>query len=142
MSLSIARVELWAADIEDQAGGLAQKLAGLSEAGANLEFIFARRSTESPGMGVVFVTPIKGARCIRAAKDLGFQALGRVGVVRTEGPDKKGLAGRMTSAVAELDVTLRGFSATSMHKRSVIHLAFDSVADASRAIRALKKLKF
>ena len=141
MSLSIKRAELWAAEIEDQAGGLAQKLAGLSEAGVNLEFIFARRSSEAPGKGVVFVTPLKGARAIRAAKELGFQALGRVGVVRVEGPDKKGIAAHMTGAVAKLDVTMRGFSATSMHKRSVIHLAFDSVADATRAIRALKKLK-
>lgn len=141
MTLSIARAELWAAEIEDAAGGLASKLAGLAEAGINLEFIFARRSPEAPGKGVVFVTPLKGSRAVGVAKKLGFQALGRLGVVRIEGPDKQGLAARITGTVAEKNLTLRGYSASALGKRCVIFLAFDSVADAQAAMKALKRMK-
>ena len=141
MPLNIRRAELWASKIEDEAGGLATKLAGLARARANLEFIFARRAPEAPGKGVVFVTPVKGPLQIRTARTLGFQRLQRVGVVRVDGPDAQGLAGKLTLAIAEHALSLKGFSASTLNKRCVIYLAFDSVADASRAIRALKKLK-
>jgi hypothetical protein len=49
---------LWAAMLQDRVGGLAGKLAPLAAAGANLEFIIARRAPEQPGRGVVFVTPL------------------------------------------------------------------------------------
>ena len=141
MAWSIKHADLWAAEIEDAAGGLAAKLAGLAEAGAHLEFIFARRAPELPGKGIVFLTPLKGAKPIKAAKSFGFHPLSRCGVVRVEGPDSQGMGARITSLIAEKELTLRGFSATTMGKRCVIHLAFDSVADSSRAIRALRKLK-
>ncbi len=139
MALSITRAELWAAEIEDQAGGLASKLDGLSEAGANLEFVFARRSPEDPGKGVVFVTPLKGARQKLAAKKLQFQLLERIGVVRIEGNDSPGLSARITAAIAAKKLSLRGFSGSTIGRRVVIFVAFDSKADAIQAQRTLKK---
>ena len=54
MKLDITRVDVWAAGIEDQPGGLAQKLDALAKAGANLEFLIARRAPEKPGTGVLY----------------------------------------------------------------------------------------
>ncbi len=67
MDLIVKRVEVWAASIKDQVGGLARKLKGLKEAGADLDFVIARRTPEDPGKGVVFVTPLRGDREIAAA---------------------------------------------------------------------------
>jgi hypothetical protein len=140
MALSIARAELWAAPIEDQAGGLAGKLEGLAEVGANFEYIFARRSPEDPGTGVVFLTPLKGAKQKIAAKKLGFQLLGRVGVVRIEAPNSRGISARITSAIAGKKLSMRGYSASSLGRRCVMYVAFDSTADAIQAVRALKRV--
>src|SRR5881397_346981 len=85
MKLKITRAVVWAADIEDRPGGLADKLGALAKAGTNLDFILARRAPESPGMGVVFVAPLKGATQIRAAGDSGFLKTKIMHAVRVEG---------------------------------------------------------
>ena len=51
MKVNIARVDVWAATIEDQPGGLAGKLAALAKAGADLEFVVARRCPTGPARG-------------------------------------------------------------------------------------------
>jgi len=66
-------VDVWAASIEDRPGELAHALAELREAGADLQFIIARRA--EPGKGVVFVTPLRGDREIAAAAQLGFNVM-------------------------------------------------------------------
>ena len=61
----VEHVDVRAATIEDRPGGLAQALATLRDAGADLQLIIARRA--EPGKGVVFVTPLQGDREIAAA---------------------------------------------------------------------------
>ncbi len=140
MALTVARTDVWAAGIPDQPGGLAGKLAALAEAGAQLEFVVARRAAEEPGTGVVFVTPLRGAAETRAAKRAGFEKTASLHSLRAEGPDKPGLGAAVTRALAEAGINLRGLSAAAIGKRCVVHLAFDSAADASKAARILKRM--
>ena len=139
MALNVTRVDVWAARIEDKPGGLAKKLAVLAEAGARLEFVIARRAPDKPGTGVVFLTPLKGAAQIRAAKKAGFAKTKSLHSVRIEGPDKPGLGARMTQSLADAGINLRGLSAAAIGKRCVVHLALDSSADATKAVRILKR---
>jgi len=46
----------------------------------------------------------------------------------------------MTEALAEAGINMRGLSAAAMKKQFVVHLAFDSNADARKAINVLKKI--
>ena len=140
MRLDVTRVDLWVAGIEDKPGGVAQKLAALAERGANLEFVIARRVSEKPDTGVVFVTPVKGAAQIQAAKKAGFVKTERVRAVRVEGPDKPGLGAFLTQKLAEADINLRGLSVIVLGKRFVLYLALDDPAEATRATRLLKRL--
>ena len=140
MKLDVREVDVWAASIEDQVGGLALRLAALSEAGANLEFVIARRTPEEPGRGVVFVTPIKGAKQISTAESAGFMRTGSLHSVRIEGADKPGSDAAITMALAEAGLNLRGFTASAIGRKFVAYLALDSVEDAQKAIKVLKKL--
>ncbi|HUT30734.1 MAG TPA: ACT domain-containing protein [Sedimentisphaerales bacterium] len=139
MKLDLKRIDVWAIGIEDRPGGLAKKLDALLKAGANLEFLVARRAPEKPGEGVAFVTPIKGARQVKAAKEAGFRKAESMHSVRIDGQDRPGLAAEMTQKIAEAGINLRGLSAASMGKHAVFYLAFDSVADANKAIRCLRQ---
>ena len=67
MAYTIKKVDVWSGEIEDRPGGLAEKLASLGDAGANLEFIISRRAPDKPGTGVVFLTAIKGSKQKAAA---------------------------------------------------------------------------
>ncbi len=140
MALDVARVDVWAASLEDRPGGLAEKLAALADAGAQLEFVISRRAPDKPGTGVVFLTPLKGAAQLRAAKQAGFEKTKSLHSVRVAGPDKPGLGARITQALADAGLNLRGLSAAAIGKRCVVHLALDSSADASKAVRVLKAL--
>jgi hypothetical protein len=140
MKLKISRTEVWAATIDDRPGGLADKLAALAAAGANLGFIIARRMPEQRGSGVVLVTPLKGAKQIKAAEGVGFQNTESLHSVRVEGSDQPGMGAKITRAVAEGGVNLRGFSAAAIGKRSVTFLAVDTAEDAVKVAGILKKL--
>lgn len=134
------RVDTWAAAIKDKPGALAAKFKALSVAGANLEFVIARRSPEKRGAGVVFVTPIKGPKQCGAAGAAGFKKTKSLHTVRIEGINKRGQGMRLTQALAEKGLNLRGLSAAAIGSKFICHIAVDSEADASKAARILSKL--
>src|SRR4051812_33437700 len=91
MPLNVSAQIVWAGDIPDQAGGLADKLDALAKAGANLEFVIARRRPEEPGKGVVFVSPVKGKKAEDAAASSGLSKAMDVPTLRVEGTDQPGI---------------------------------------------------
>jgi hypothetical protein len=140
MKLNVSKTDVWAATIEDRPGGLADKLASLAGAGVNLEFIISRRTPEKAGKGVVFVTPIKGAKQVKAAQSTGFQKTNKLHSIRVEGTDKPGMGARITTALAEAGINLRGLSAAAIGRNFVTHLALDTAEQAAKAAGILKKL--
>ena len=139
MALKASKAEVWAATIDDRAGGAADQLERLSKAGANLEMLLARR-TEQPGQGVMFVTPVKGAKAMKAAQAAGFGKPQNIHSVRIEGGDKPGLGAKIARLLGDAGVSFRGVSACAIGRKFVSYLACDSAADAARAIGVLKKL--
>lgn len=134
------RVDTWVASIEDKPGGLAAKLEALASAGVNLEFIIARRAPDKPGTGVVFVTPIKGAKQTKAAEAAGFRKSNSLHTLRLEGTDKPGTGARITKALADAGLNLHGLSAAAIGKKFICHIALDTEEDAAKAARILRKL--
>ena len=139
MDLLVERVDVWAATIQDRRGGLAELLATLREAGADLQFIIARRAPEAPGKGVVFVAPLQGDTEIRAAAQVGFNVAQSLHSVRIMGPDRPGIAAELTHKLAEGGINLRGFSASVIRAQFVAYVAVDSLDDANKAIQILGK---
>ena len=141
MALTVAREDVWAAAIKDEPGSLAGKLAALADAGANLGFVIARRTPEKgKAKGVVFVTPLKGAKLIAAAKKAGFKKTKSLNSICVEGDDKAGIGAKLTAALAEAGINLRGLSAAAIGRKMVCHVAVDKTADATKAARILRKL--
>ncbi|MEW6356304.1 MAG: amino acid-binding protein [Planctomycetota bacterium] len=139
MALKVKQVDVWAGTIKDRPGGLGEKLKALSAAGALLEFVISRRAPEKPGTGVVFLTPLKGAKQMAAAKKAGLKKAKSLHSVRIEGPDKAGIGAKITGSLAKACINLRGLSAAAIGKRFVAYLALDTASDAAKAIRILKK---
>ena len=139
MAYTVKKVEVWAGEVADRPGGVADKMEALSAAGANLEFVIARRAADKPGTGVVFVTPVKGAKQKSAAQNTGLATSASLQSVRVEGPDRAGLGAKMTRAIADAGINLRGLSAAALGRRSISYLAFDNDADADNAVRVLRK---
>ena len=140
MAVKVSKAEVWVATIEDRAGGAADKLEALAKGGANLEMLLARR-TETPGQGVMFVTPIKGAKAVKAAQDAGFGKPENIHSVRVEGGDKPGLGAKIARTLGDAGINFRGVSAVAIGSKFISYIACDSAEDAAKAIAALKKLK-
>ena len=138
MKVDVSRVDVWVATIKDRPGALAEKLDALAQADIDLEFIIARRAHEKPGTGVVFVTPIKGARQIRAARKAGFEKTKSLHGLRIATGNKPGFGAELTMQLADAGINLRGLSGAAIGNRAIFNLAFDSSDDASKAKRMLK----
>lgn len=139
MDLTVERAEVWVASIRDQPGGLAKVLGELRDAGANLEFVIARRAPDKPGTGVVFLTPLKGDAQLAVAAKLGFRATSSVHSVRVEGPDAPGVGAALTEKLADAGINLRGLSAAVIGSRFVMYIGLDSAADAEKVVSILRK---
>ncbi|MCA8272434.1 amino acid-binding protein [Burkholderia sp. AU30280] len=139
MELSVERVDVWAANIDDKPGGLATVLGALRTAGADLQFIVARRTSETPGKGVVFVAPLQGDAVIRAATQVGFSVTPSVHSVRVMGLDQMGIIGQLTQMLADGAINLRGVSAAVLGSQFIAYFAVDSVDDADKAIDILQR---
>lgn len=134
----VEHVDVWSASVADKTGGLSWLLKGLDEAGADFNFIIARRSPENPGSGVVFVTPIIGDREIKAASTLGFSLTRSVAALRFEADDKPGASARLTAMIADAGINIRGLSVAVIGTRFVAYIGFDSSEDAERAVGILQ----
>ena len=139
MELIVERVNVWAASIKDEPSSLSRILTGLREAGADLDFIIARRAAEKPGTGVVFVTPLRGDREVAAAADLGFNVTNSVHSVRIEGENKAGTAAELAAKLAKEGINLRGLSASVSGARFVIFIGLDNAEDAVKAVNILQQ---
>jgi hypothetical protein len=141
MAVKATKAQVWAVSIDDRAGGVADKLETLARAGASFEMVFARRTPENPGKGMLFATPIKGAKATRAAREAGMGTPPTIHSVRIEGTDRPGLGAKITRALGDAGISFRGISAIAIGRNFVSYLACDSAEDQARAIAALKKMK-
>jgi hypothetical protein len=134
----VEHADVWAATIEDKSGALALVLAELREAGADLQFIIARRA--EPGKGVVFVTPLRGDREIAVAAQVGFNVAYTLNSVRIMGRDRPGIGAELTQKLADGGINLRGFSASVIGTQFLAYAAVDSLDDANKVIEILEKV--
>lgn len=137
MKYTIKPVEVWAGDILNRPGSLARVLEALTLAGADLEFIVARRVTANTSR--VFVAPLRTARQRAAARDVELRVAEGIHALRIEGPDKPGLAAALARTCADAGLNMRGVSAAMIGRKCVFYVAFQSPAEATAAQRAFRK---
>jgi hypothetical protein len=138
MSFKVAKMEVWSGEIQDRPGGLAGVLRQLADADADLEMVVARRQPDRPGAGIVFLAPVKGRKATAAAAVAGLSPAPGVAALRIEGTNRPGLGAKMTDAIADSGVNLRGLSAAVLGSRFVAYMAFDGAEDADKAAKAIK----
>ncbi len=140
MDLLVEKEEVWAASVDETPGALAETLAALRTAGADLDFIIVRRAPEKPGTGVLFVTPLRGDREVRAAAGVGFSVTQKLHSVRVEGANEPGIAARLTKALGDGGIKIRGMSLAVLGPRFVAHFGIDSADDEKAVIKLLSEL--
>ena len=139
MAITVSKVDVWSATINDQAGALDQILAALAAAGDNLECIVGRREPANPGSGHVYMTPITGKKAQAAAQAAGLQRAD-IANLRVESPNKAGTGHKIMQAIANAGINVRGISMVGIGNKSIAYIGFDSPEDAAKATAAIKAL--
>src|SRR5262249_16870589 len=119
---------------------LGDKVGPLADAGANFEFVFARRTPENPGKGLAMVYPVKGTKVVKAAGDAGWEKSTTISALRVEGGNKAGVGAKMLKPLSGAGISFRGLSASPVGTKFVCYIAVDSADDAARAAGALRKV--
>lgn len=140
MLLNASRVEVWRVALKDEPGALAGKLEALAMAGANLEFVIARRRHDRPSEGNAYVTPITGAAQVEAAEKAGFRRAEDFTSLRIVGADEPGIGYRLTDALARAGINLRGLSAGRLGSQCVFYLALDGDQDWEKAVKIINRI--
>jgi hypothetical protein len=140
MAFKLDRMHVWAAEVADQAGGVAAKLATLAQAGCNLEYIYTRRQADKPGTGILYVAPVTGPMQLRAARAAGLAETDNPVVLRVEGDNSAGLAHRLTQSWALAGLSLQGLMMSVLGNKFIGYVCFDTVADSNRAAAILGDL--
>lgn len=139
MPYRVKKVDVWTGEMPDRAGGLAEKLRPLAEAGVDLQMLFARPGLNSAGEAVMFLAGVSGAKGRRAAQAAGLVRATDVAGVVVEGPNRPGACQALCDRLAEAGINLRGLSAQAHGKTFVMSLAFDSAADARKAAKVIRE---
>jgi hypothetical protein len=140
MSFKMDRIHVWAVEVKDEPGGVANTLSHLDEAGIDLDYVYTQRVAGKVGYGQLCVAPILGSEQVKAAKSVGMHEVADPIVMRIEGDNTAGLATRLKHAWASAGLNLHGSILTSCGNRFVGYVTFDSVADANKAASILAEV--
>ncbi len=134
----ISKEHVWGGMIPDRPGALAEKLAALAAGGLNLELIIGRRDWS--GQGMMFISPLRTLEEIEVAEQAGLGRKDNAVTLRIEGPNVKGLAAKITGALAAAEINVHGYSAAALGEKCVTNIAFDNEADLARGREVVQKL--
>jgi hypothetical protein len=138
MDYAIDRVEVWAGEVRDRRGALADMLKIVLDAGANLDFIIARPSPVKPATGILYLAPLEGEVQLKAAQDAGLHPSSHIAALRVEGPDRPGLAEQIARTIADAGINVSGFTGGRMADRCVMYIRFERADELEKAHKLLE----
>lgn len=137
--MTIKNAQLWVLHGNDRKGMLADALAPLAAAGANLRIVMAYRHPGQPDRAAVEVFPIESA-AEAAARKAGFEP-SKTPCLLVEGEDRKGLGAEMSRAISEAGVSMAFLMAETVGRRFSAAIGFASAEDAAAASKKIEALR-
>jgi hypothetical protein len=140
MAVTIKRITVFRAEVDNQAGTLAGILEGLKAAKGNLDVVMGYRVPGQHGRAVIEVWPVSGKKMAAAAEAAGLKP-SPTPTLLVQGDDRPGLGHAMARALGDAGVSLVFLVAQVIGGRYSAVFGFESTVDADRASGLLKKAK-
>ena len=138
MALTVKRITLWRAEVDNRPGVLATALGPLADAGADLQVVMGYRFPGNETKAAIEVYPVSGKKATNAASSAGLSA-STIPTLLVEGDNRQGLGKAIAEAMAEAGINL-GFLVTQViGRRYSSVIGFESEEDAKRATGLIKK---
>src|SRR2546430_11876910 len=136
MPLSVKRITLWRADVENQSGVLARVLEPLAAAGAALRVVMGYRFPTTPERSAVELYPVGGRRVTEAAGRGGLAA-SDIPLVLVEGDNRPRWGAPMARAPADAGINIALVMAQVIGRRFAAALRLGNDAAAAEAVEII-----
>jgi hypothetical protein len=138
MAVTVKRITLWRADVENRPGVLANVLEPLAEAGADLRLVMGYRFPKTPEHSAIEVHPVSGKRSTAAAGQARLAA-SDIPCLLVEGDDRPGFGAAMARGLADAGLNVAFLMAQVIGRRFAAAIGFEDDAQANQAIGIIKK---
>ena len=137
MAISVKKAALWRGETANRPGALADVLAPLAAAGADLKVVMGYVVPGQPANGVIEVYPVTTKKAAAAAGRAGLAAAATPCLV-VEGDNRPGLGHAMAQSLAGSGINLSFVVAQVVGRKYAALFGFESDADAAKATKLLK----
>lgn len=138
MPVTVKKITLWRAEVDNQPGTLASIVGPLASAGADLKVVMGYRIHGSGGKAAIEVCPIVGKKLVAAAQAAGLSA-SAIPTLLVEGDDRPGLGHAIAQAVAAAGINFAFFVAQVIGRKYSVVVGFETEDDAKKATPVIKK---
>jgi hypothetical protein len=134
MAITVKRVTLWRADVDNRPGVLASALEPLAAAGASLRLVMGYRFPNTPEHSAIEVFPVSGKKSVAAAQQAGLGEAAHIPCLLVEGDDRPGLGAALARGLADAGVNIAFLMAQVVGRRFSAAIGFDDEDAATRAV--------
>jgi len=138
MAVSVKKVTLWRAEVENKPGVLSNVLAPLAEIGADLQVVMGYRYSGEEAKAAIEVCPVTGKKAAAAASKAGLAA-SAIPTLLVQGENRPGLGRAIAQAVAEAGINVAFLVAQVIGGQFSAVIAFQDEAASKAAATLIKK---
>ena len=139
MAVSVKRITLWRADVENRPGVLANALEPLAGAGADLRLVMGYRFPKTPEHAAIEVYPVSGKKATTAAGAAGLAQAADIPCLLVEGDNRPGLGAKIARGLADANVNVAFLVAQVLGRKFSATIGFDDENGANQAVRIIKQ---
>ena len=139
MAITVKRISLWRADVENQPGVLARTLEPLAQAGADLRLVMGYRFPQTPDRSAIELYPVSGKRVATAAGEAGLSEANDIPCLLVEGDNRPGLGAAIARGLADAGLNIAFLMAQVVGRKFSAAFGFADEAAATAAARVIKQ---
>jgi hypothetical protein len=139
MAVTVKRITLWRADVENQPGVLARTLEPLARAGADLRLVMGYRFPNAPEHSAIELYPVSGKKPTAAATEAGLSQAADIPCLLVEGDNRPGLGAAIARGLADAGINIAFLMAQVIGRKFSASIGFDDDDGATRATRIIKQ---
>jgi hypothetical protein len=138
MPITVKKIILWRAEVENQPGVLARTLELPAKAGADFRIVMGYRHPAAERKAAIEVFPVSGKKAASAAAAAGLSAA-EIPALLVEGDNRPGLGHKVAQAIADAGINVAFFMGQAIGRKFAAVIGFETEDDAGKAIPAIKK---
>jgi hypothetical protein len=138
MPVTVKSIVVWRKEVDNEVGVLARTLEPLEKAGADLQVLMAYRHPGNEAKAAVELYPISGRRLTESATEAGLAA-SSIPALLVEGDNRRGMAHKISQAIADAGVNLTFLVAHVVGRRYAATIGFETEADSKKAATLIRR---